>query len=96
MSIVKAFNLGGELNKTVARNKARATTEKIKFPTRIIELEFKEDSNNTLMMILDEGWQISFRIHNASSKLEKSLKFDINLIGNPPILFTQHLFVLAE
>ena len=46
------------------------------------------------MMILDEGWQISFRIHNASLKLETSLKFDINLIGNPPILFTQHLFVL--
>jgi len=92
--IVKAFNLGGELNKTVARIKPRATTEKIKFPTRIIELEFKEGSNNTLMMILDEGWQISFRIHNASLKLETSLKFDINLIGNPPILFTQHLFVL--
>lgn len=92
--IVKAFNLGGELNKTVARIKPRANTEKIKFPTRIIELEFKEGSNNTLMMVLDEGWQISFRIHNASSLLELSLKFDINLIGNPPILFTQHLFVL--
>ena len=46
------------------------------------------------MMVLDEGWQISFRIHYASSLLETSLKFDINLIGNPPILFTQHLFVL--
>lgn len=92
--IVKAFNLEGELNKTVAKIRPKAKTEKIKFPTRIIELEFKEGSNNTLMMVLDEGWQISFRIHNASSKLETSLKFDINLIGNPPILFTQHLFVL--
>ncbi|MHB9142761.1 MAG: HaeIII family restriction endonuclease [Paludibacter sp.] len=92
--IVKAFNLGGELNKTVAGIKPRASTEKIKFPTRIIELELKENSDNTLMMVLDEGWQISFRIHNASSLLETSLKFDINLIGNPPILFTQHLFVL--
>jgi len=92
--IVKAFNLGGGLNKTVAKIKPKANTEKIKFPTRIIELELKENSNNTLMMVLDEGWQISFRIHSASSLLESSLKFDINLIGNPPILFTQHLFVL--
>ena len=92
--IVKAFNLGGGLNKTVAKIKPKANTEKIKFPTRIIELDLKENSNNTLMMVLDEGWQISFRIHSASSLLESSLKFDINLIGNPPILFTQHLFVL--
>jgi len=92
--IVKAFNLGGGLNKTVAKIKPKANTEKIKFPTRIIELELKENSNNTLMMVLDVGWQISFRIHSASSLLESSLKFDINLIGNPPILFTQHLFVL--
>ena len=24
--------------------------------------------------------------------IEQSLKFDIRLLGNPPILFTQHLF----
>ena len=91
-----AINLGRKHNKTVAKNKPRATTEKIKFPTRIIEFEFKESSNNTLMMILDEGWQISFRIHSAKTLLETSLKFDVNLIGNPPILFTQHLFVLTD
>ncbi len=45
-------------------------------------------------MVLDEGWQISFRIHNASTLIEPSLKFDIQLIGNPPVLFTQHLFNL--
>ena len=52
----------------------------------------KSGSYNTLNMILDGGWEISFRIHNASTKVEKSLKFDIKLLGNPPILFTQHLF----
>lgn len=90
--VVKAFNIGGKLNQTVNGKKPIVKTDTIKLPTRVIELEFKEESNTTLMMILDEGWQISFRIHSASTYIENSLKFDIQLIGNPPILFTQHLF----
>jgi len=92
MVIVKAFNIEGELNKTVNKKKAQYKTPKINLPTRIVEFEMKPDSDNTLNMILDGGWEISFRIHNASTKVEKSLKFDIKLLGNPPILFTQHLF----
>ena len=90
--VVKAFNICGKLNQTVNGKKPIVKTDTIKLPTRVIELEFKEESDTTLMMILDEGWQISFRIHSASTYIENSLKFDIQLIGNPPILFTQHLF----
>lgn len=90
--IVKAFNIEGELNKTVNKTKAQYKTPQINLPTRIVEFEMKSDSDNTLNMILDGGWEISFRIHNASTNVEKSLKFDIKLLGNPPILFTQHLF----
>lgn len=90
--VVKAFNINGELNKTVNGVKSQYPTPKINLPSRIVEFEMKKDSDNTLHMILDEGWEISFRIHNASSKVETSLKFDIKLLGNPPILFTQHLF----
>lgn len=90
--VVKAFNIGGKLNQTVNKKKPIVKTDTVKLPSRIIELEFKENSDTTLMMILDEGWQISFRIHSASTFIENSLKFDIQLIGNPPILFTQHLF----
>lgn len=32
---------------------------------------------------MDKGWAISFRIHNASSRIEPSLKFDIQLVGIP-------------
>lgn len=92
MVIVKAFNINGELNKTVNRKKAQYKTPSINLPTRIVEFEMKEGSDNTLNMILDGGWEISFRIHNASTMVERSLKFDIKLLGNPPILFTQHLF----
>lgn len=90
--VVKAFNIGGKLNQTVNGRKPVVKTDAIKLPSRVIELEFKENSDTTLLMVLDEGWQISFRIHSASTYLENSLKFDIQLIGNPPVLFTQHLF----
>lgn len=92
--VVKAFNIEGKLNRTVNGQRARVKTDKIKLPTRIIEFDFVKGSKTTLMMVLDEGWQISFRIHNASNLIEPSLKFDIQLIGNPPVLFTQHLFNL--
>lgn len=93
MVIVKAFNVNNELNKTVNGIKSQYKTPTINLPTRIVEFDFKIGATgNTLDMILDEGWEISFRIHNASSRIEQSLKFDIRLLGNPPILFTQHLF----
>lgn len=91
--IVKAFNINNELNKSVNGVKSQYKIPAINLPTRIVEFDFKAGAeNNTLDMILDGGWEVSFRIHNASSKVEQSLKFDIRLLGNPPILFTQHLF----
>lgn len=90
--IVKAFNIKGELNKPYNKVKSAYSTPQINLPRRIVEFEFKENSDTTLNMILDGGWEISFRLHNASSLIERSLKFDIKLLGNPPILFTQHIF----
>lgn len=91
--IVKAFNIKGGLNKGLEGVHARYKVPHINLPTRIVEFEFmrgREDT--TLDMILDGGWEISFRIHNAKTEVETSLKFDIQLLGNPPVLFTQHLF----
>ena len=91
--VVKAFNINNELNKTVNGQRSRYKTPNINLPTRIVEFDFKRGyEDNTLDMILDGGWEISFRIHNAKAAIESSLKFDIRLLGNPPILFTQHLF----
>jgi len=96
--VVKAYNINGVLNSSIGEIKPKYRTAPIFLPKRIVEFDFKgihddeEQSTNTLIMILDEGWTISFRIHNASSYVETSLKFDIKLLGNPPILFTQYLF----
>lgn len=57
-------------------------------PTRIVSLEYKPDSKNTLELYLDGSWQFSFRILNAPTKVESSLKFDIQIIGMPTTIIS--------
>ena len=60
----------------------------IRLPTRLIEARKKDNSKNTIIFTFDEGWQLSFRIHNAESLVVPSLKFDVQIIGLPNT--TQH------
>lgn len=90
--VVKAFNIGGGLNRSRAAARPRCTTPRVNMPERIVEFDFCPGSSTTLDMIMDKGWEISFRLHSASTMVERSLKFDIQLLGNPPVLFTQHVF----
>lgn len=94
--IVKSFNINGGLNQSVSGVKPAYKTRPIHLPSRIVEIDFmnkgEEKNINTIDLIMDGGWEISFRIHNASTKVEPSLKFDVRLLGNPPILFTQYIF----
>ncbi len=90
---IQAYNLHGTLNLPFNKIKPKAKIPKLKLPTRLIEIVYQENSKTTLLVSLNEGWQISFRIHNASSRVEPSLKFDINLVSAPHTLFTNHLFI---
>jgi hypothetical protein len=90
---IQAYNLHGTLNLPFNKVKPKARIPKLKLPTRLIEIVYQEDSKTTLLVSFNEGWQISFRIHNASSRIESSLKFDINLVSAPHTLFTNHLFI---
>lgn len=90
---IQAYNLHGTLNKAASGIKPKAKIPKVKLPSRLIEVVYQDDSSTTLIVSLDEGWQISFRIHSAKSTVEPSLKFDINLISAPYTLFTTHLFI---
>ena len=58
----------------------------IKMPSSIIQAIPKEANRTTIIITMVQGWQLSFRLHNASSKIEPSLKFDIQLIGIPQTL----------
>ena len=57
-------------------------------PIQIVSLEYKLGSKNTLELYLDGGWQFSFRIHNTSTKVELSLKFDIQIIEMPTTIIS--------
>lgn len=52
-------------------------------PSKIEMIARRQGSINTLLVSFEGGWQLSFRIHNASSKVEPSLKFDIQFVGMP-------------
>lgn len=92
---IQAYNLYGTLNKSFARIKPKAKIQRLKLPSRLIEVVYDKSSSTTLIVTFDEGWQISFRIHNAKSTVESSLKFDINLISAPCNLFATHILVNA-
>lgn len=79
---LKAFNLHGTLGIYDVENK-QSKIQILPLPDRIIHLGIKPGSKTTVEMCLNHGWSFAFRIHNASSKVESSLKFDVSLIGHP-------------
>lgn len=46
-------------------------------------LKEKRGIKNTAEVIFDNGWHLSFRLHNAESRIIPSLKFDVQLVGFP-------------
>ena len=85
---VQYFNLRGELNKNGKNNKAKIIIPIADLPDEIISLRLKPNSTNTVEMFLNNGWSLSFRIHNASTIVEPSLKFDIQFVGIPSNIIT--------
>ncbi len=79
---LEAYHFNNTLNRSV-KNKPKRIIPLSKLPTRMIYFDFKPKSFNTLELVLDEGWSFSLRIHNASSRVEPSLKFDIKLLSIP-------------
>lgn len=86
---VEAVNIAGTLNRSFGSNRSIVNVPQIALPTRFYHTGIKQHSDNTAEVICDEGWQISLRIHNASSKVEPSLKFDVNLISLPSSIHAQ-------
>jgi hypothetical protein len=84
---IQPFNIYGTLNKKATNKEPSIKYRKIKFPTKIIDLSLKENSKTTVVLTMDNGWAITFRIHNAESNVVPSLKFDIQLLGQPADLY---------
>jgi len=77
---IQGFNLQGTLN--VARSQ---------FPTKIDYIKDKNSSQYSKTIFFDKGWTFNFRIHNASSKVEASLKFDVQAVSLSPKIYIHHI-----
>jgi hypothetical protein len=83
---IQSYNLRETLNRSAEHIKPNSKVSRLRLPTRIIEI--KKIACNRVNITFDEGWQLSLRIHNASTNVEPSLKFDIQLIGRPNSAYT--------
>jgi hypothetical protein len=75
---VKGFNLFGSLNPIIKQTLLPKTIKDIKI-----------ENSNRLLVTFDNNWAISFRIHNASSSVENSFKFDVVIQQSPEIFNKQ-------
>ena len=78
----------GTLNKSSNTKISAITVPIIQLPDRIVAIDFRKGSNTTVEMYMNNGWELSFRIHNAEKVLAPTLKFDIQFMGMPPTIIT--------
>ena len=69
---LQAYNFNGTLS-----------TRRTKYPDAINTINKKNGGVYSKTIVFNHGYSINFRIHNASSRVEPSLKFDITAMGLP-------------
>jgi len=88
---ITPFNFHGTLHKGAAASRKKDLGMVIPLPTELVDISFKSGSDNTVLLKFNEDWVISFRLHNASTVVETSLKFDVQLASHPSTLIS-HTF----
>lgn len=83
ITTIQSFNMYGTLNLPSRVSQPTIKIPVINLPTTLLHVGFKPGSKTTVVMCFDNGWQFSFRIHNAKDVVETSLKFDIQIVGMP-------------
>lgn len=86
---VEAINIAGTLNRPTNGHRSIVDVARLKLPTRFYHMGFVPNSDNKIEIVCDEGWALTMRIHNASSKIEPSLKFDVQLVSLPSSIHAQ-------
>jgi hypothetical protein len=69
------------------------STTKTKLPTQITGIDRLDGSQYSLNVRMNEGYQFNFRLHNASSRVEPSLKFDIQSESVPKHIHQHDIFI---
>lgn len=90
---IEAININGTLQAPSHKVRSITRSSILRMPTEFYHIDFKKTahgkSDNTIALVCDNGWEISMRLHNASSRVEPSLKFDVQLISLPNSLYSQ-------
>ena len=93
---IQTFNMRGTLNQNSKKEEAKVKIPLVNLPTRLVDIQLKPGSTNKVELYLDNGWQFSFRIHNASTIVEPSLKFDIQIEGMPTSIISINCYWLEK
>ncbi|MCK6144965.1 HaeIII family restriction endonuclease [Prevotella intermedia] len=91
ITTIQSFNMYGTLNLSSKVAKPTIKVPIINLPTTLLHIGFKPKNKTTVVMCFDNGWQFSFRIHNAKKEIETSLKFDIQIVGMPADINLKHI-----
>lgn len=83
ITTIQCFNMFGTLNQPSKVKEPEIKVPVISLPASLLFIGYKPNSKTTILMCFDNGWQFSFRIHNAKDTIETSLKFDIQIVGMP-------------
>lgn len=70
--MIQTYNFTGSLN-----------GPKSNLPSQVLAIDALEGSQFSINLRLDRGYVFNFRLHSASSRIEPSLKFDVQAIGLP-------------
>lgn len=88
LSRIQSYNLKGTLNQKGRTKEPIIILPIAELPTELWHLDFKTGSDTTVEMGMNNGWQFSFRIHNAEEYVKQTLKFDIQIVGMPTTIIT--------
>lgn len=77
----------GTLNQKSQERLPLLKLPKLRLPDRFYDIDFKKNSNTTIIIACDQGWSVSCRIHSAKTQVENSLKLDVQLNGLPSTLY---------
>ncbi|WP_033148858.1 HaeIII family restriction endonuclease [Prevotella sp. P6B1] len=83
ITTIQSFNMYGTLNLPSRSSEPAIKVPVINLPSSLLHIGMKPRSKTTVIMCFNNGWQFSFRIHNAKDIVETSLKFDIQIVGMP-------------
>lgn len=83
VTIIQSFNMHGTLNQASDTQTPLIQVPQINLPSSLLYIGLRPDSKTTVLACFDNGWQFSFRIHNAEKIAKPSLKFDVQIVGMP-------------